>query len=222
MDFLLRLCLNMDQWLNACVAFERTVATLRGTRFDKANSRRTAKRMILILLVVVAISTIYDPLHRHLIDDQDKSEESRIWCVSSYPSWLRSVDAVINTSHFIGPFVINILSAVIIIWQTSRRKTKMRKNLAFRMILRAQLREHKHLLIAPLLIVGLSVPRLIISMVSGCLSSRGRSWLFLTGYLFSFVPPMLTFVLYVPPSKLYRDEFRNSVRVIRDKIRRPW
>ena len=38
MDFILRIGLNMDQWLNSCVAVERTVTTMTGTGFDKKKS----------------------------------------------------------------------------------------------------------------------------------------------------------------------------------------
>jgi hypothetical protein len=34
-DFILRVCLNMDQWLNACVASERAITVIKGTRFVK-------------------------------------------------------------------------------------------------------------------------------------------------------------------------------------------
>ncbi|CAF1688363.1 unnamed protein product, partial [Adineta ricciae] len=35
LDFLLRICLNMDQWLNACVAIERVTTVIQGARFNK-------------------------------------------------------------------------------------------------------------------------------------------------------------------------------------------
>jgi hypothetical protein len=35
MDFLLRVCLSFDQWLNACVAVERAITTIKGARFVK-------------------------------------------------------------------------------------------------------------------------------------------------------------------------------------------
>jgi hypothetical protein len=57
MDFLVRIGLNMDQWLNACVAIE-------GARFDKAKSREKAKYAIPTLLIFVMISTVYDPIYR--------------------------------------------------------------------------------------------------------------------------------------------------------------
>nr|ACC43983.1 low density lipoprotein receptor [Philodina roseola] len=211
MDFFLRLCLNIDQWLNVCIAIERTITTVQGIHFNKAKSQRAARWIILILLFAVMISIIYDPMHRRLIDD-DNNEEHRIWCVASYPPWLRSLDSVINTCHFGIPFLVNMISALIIIWRTSRRKTNTNTYVRFRVILKTQMTEHKHLLIAPLLIVGLGIPRLIISVVSGCMKSKSSAWLSLYGYLISFLPAMLTFVLFVLPSKLFMAEFRKSMK----------
>ncbi len=33
MDFILRVCLSMDQWLNTCVAIERAMTAIKGTGF---------------------------------------------------------------------------------------------------------------------------------------------------------------------------------------------
>ena len=47
------------------------------------------------------------------MDDQDNNnEEIRISCVTSYPAWLQSLDSAINTSHFVIPFVINMLQSI--------------------------------------------------------------------------------------------------------------
>jgi hypothetical protein len=44
-------------------------------------------------------------------------------------------------------------------------------------------------------------------------------WFFLFGYLLAFIPPMLTFIIFVLPSKNYKDEFRHGIeRVFSIKI----
>ena len=43
LDYLLYLCLNMNQWLNACVAFERTYTTIKGTNFEKRKKETSCK-----------------------------------------------------------------------------------------------------------------------------------------------------------------------------------
>jgi hypothetical protein len=74
LDFLLRVGLNMDQLLNACVAIERAMTIIEGARFDTARSRQKAKYAIPTLLIMVTVSTVYDPIYRSLIDDQSFEE----------------------------------------------------------------------------------------------------------------------------------------------------
>ena len=219
LDFLLRICLNMDQWLNACVAVERAVTMMKGARFDKRLSQEKAKYVIVALLSVIILTTIHDPIHRRLIDDgNDDDEEARTWCIVSYPSWLRMLDSGVNMIHFSVPFVINFISAMIIIWGTAQQRTSTQANHGFRQLLTQQFHHYKHLLITPLLIVALALPRLIISIVSGCMKSGRNAWLYFVGYLLSFIPPMLTFVLFVLPSKFYKKEFTESLRRYRKKL----
>jgi hypothetical protein len=167
------------------------------------------------LLIMVTVSTVYDPIYRRLIDDQSFEEKKRTWCIVSYPSWLKTFDAAINMTHFIVPFGINLTSAVVIIWKSARQRTNVRRNFDFKQLLGEQFRQHKHLLIAPFLIVVLGLPRLIISIASGCMKSSRNAWLYLLGYLISFVCPMLVFVLFVLPSKLYKEQFNASIRQYR-------
>jgi hypothetical protein len=70
-DFLLRVRLSMDQWLLACVAMERAQSTIKGIRFNKRKSKQIAKYIIIILLISTIITTIHDPVHRHLIYEGD-------------------------------------------------------------------------------------------------------------------------------------------------------
>lgn len=88
------------------------------------------------------------------------------------------------------------------------------------LILCEQIQQHKQVLIAPLVLVILAVPRLIISFMTNCMKSGSNAWLLIIGYFISFTPPMLTFVLFVLPSKLYVKEFHKSVLQCRQKIQK--
>ncbi|CAF4148343.1 unnamed protein product [Rotaria sordida] len=120
-DFFLRIGLSMDQWLNACVGIERTIATIKGARFDKNKSKQIAKYIILILLFMTTSTTIHDPIHRRLLNENDDDvDEKRIWCIVSYSSNLRAFNSFILIFHFLAPFFINIISAIIIIVMITR------------------------------------------------------------------------------------------------------
>ncbi|CAF3501632.1 unnamed protein product, partial [Adineta steineri] len=63
---LLKLCLYLDAWLNACVAIERAILVFRRVNFNKQKSQRIARWIILILPFCVMGSMIHEPIHREL------------------------------------------------------------------------------------------------------------------------------------------------------------
>ena len=81
LNFLLRAGLNLDQWLNACIAAERAIITVQGIHFNKERSKKIARYMIVSLLVLMISTTLHDPIGRKLIYDGSDYEEKRIWCV---------------------------------------------------------------------------------------------------------------------------------------------
>ncbi|CAF1200402.1 unnamed protein product [Adineta ricciae] len=220
LDFLLRISLSMDQYLNGCVATERAVIAYRGVHFNKKKSQRLAKYIILCLLFWTAITTIHDPIHRHLLYDNsyDDDVENRIWCIVSYSKNVRIFNSVINLVHFFVPFILNSSSAFVIIICTSLKRRKMQHRVTYRRILQEQFQEHLHLLIAPIVLVLLALPRLILSFIFNCMASSHDVWLPLIGHFISFIPPLLTFIIFIMPSKLYMKEFDKSIRKIRTAL----
>jgi hypothetical protein len=211
----------MNQWLNACVAIERAFTIMKGARFQKKKSKKAAKIMIFILSIVMISTSISDPFYRRLIDEENDSE-TRIWCILTYSSSLQKFNSTMHSFQFFAPFLINLVSAIILITKKSRQQTNFRTHQTYSQLLRKQLDEHKHLFIGPVILVILALPRLIISFVSKCMKSTSDSWLFLIGYFISFIPSMLTFFIYVLPSRLYKEEFRKTITGYRTTIQRRW
>jgi hypothetical protein len=146
-DFLLRVCLSLDQWLNACVAVERTVPTMKGAGFVKKKSKQAAKYVIFILLIVIIGTSIHDPIYRHLIDEEnDGDDEKRTWCIITFPSNLEIYNSFLNSFHFCGSFILNLVSSIILITKKSRQQFKIYPDRNYKEILRQQFQEYKHLL----------------------------------------------------------------------------
>ncbi len=217
-DFILRVGLHMDQWLNACVAMERAITAIKGVNFDKGKSKTMAKIIIPIIFLLTSGTNIYEILNRRLIDD-NSNDEKRFWCIVEYSANLQKYNLVMNILHFCTPFVINLFSAIIIIIKTARLRTTAKNQQNYREILFEQLRQHKHLLITPILLVIFAIPRLIISFVSGCMETAADAWLFLIGYFISFIPPICIFFIFVAPSKTYKQEFYNTFKRYQRTIR---
>ncbi|CAF4097641.1 unnamed protein product [Rotaria sp. Silwood2] len=216
-DFLLQVFLNMDQWLNACVAVERAITIIKATNFQKKKSKQMAKLIIIILSIFIISTCIYDPIHRRLIDDKNE-DDNRIWCIASYTSNLQKFNSFIHTFHFLIPLTINLVSVVILILKKSRQQARFQINQNYLAIIKKQIQEHKHIIIAPIVLVILGIPRLIIPFLSKCMNSTDDATLYLTGYFISFISPMLTFIIFVLPSKFYKEKLGHTFVHIKTKL----
>lgn len=145
----------------------------------------------------------------------------RIWCIVEYSSNLPIYNRIVNTFHFFVPFLINFISSIILIITKSRQKIRFgkSKDQNYKDMLHEQFREHQHLLIAPVVLFLLALPRLILSYVTKCMNSTKDSWIFLGGYFISFIPSMITLFTFVLPSKCYRNEYRKSILHYESQIR---
>ena len=217
LDFLLRIGLFMAQWLNACVAMERSVTVIKGIKFDKNKSKVIAKFLIPTLVIFTAATNIPEITFRRLLEDES-NDEKRIWCIVEYPSNVQSYNLVMNIIHFCAPFIINVSSAVIIIITTARLRTTAKDQPSHRTAFYEQIQQHKNLLIAPVILVLLAIPRLVIAFLPGCMESYSDVWLFLMGYFMSFIPPTLLFFIFVIPSSAYREEFQKTIERFRQSI----
>jgi hypothetical protein len=211
----------MDQWLTAFVAIERSFIVRKGVNFNKEKFKLKAKWAISVLVLISIITNIHDPIYRKLfVEDDNVDDEKRIWCIVQYSSIIRTINVMINIIHFIVPFIINVISALTIIIMSTRQQAVIKKKKKYREILKEQIHERKNLLIGPCVLIILGIPRLIISFTSGCMKSTSDSWLFLLGYFISLIPPLLTFILFVLPSKTYKEAFRQAISRYRNLINR--
>lgn len=210
LEFVLKLCLYTDTWLNACVALERSISVYKGVNFNKILSKRIARWVILILPFFITASIIHEPLYRDLFDDK---EEQRLWCVFHYSQSMHNYNTFVLFFHFLGPFCANLFSALFIIFSGTRRRATAQTRRTYHQHLREQLVTNKNLILSPIILVILSVPRLVLSFLSGCVKASRDSWLYLLGYFISFIPSVTVFLVFVLPSPLYRTQFRKSVKL---------
>ena len=211
MDFLVRVLLNVGDWLSACVCVERALTVHKGINFDPAKSRRTSKFVIGFVYLLVILTTLHEPMHRRLADDE---EEQRTWCVVDYSPFLGVFNFVVLVFHFLVPFLINIIFSLLIMILAARRRSTVQQKSTKLQHLRNQFQQHKNLLISPCVLILLAVPRLIMSFTPGCMSSSRDSSFFLTGYFLSFIPPSLVFFVFVLPSESYKTQFFDSLKTV--------
>ena len=233
---ILKICLYFDGWLNACVAIERIFNVSKGVNFDKTKSIYIARSIIILLPIIITLSIIHQPIQHHLhkyttykytlkynnsTSEYQSEPEHRVICVARYSSSLQIFDTFILFFHFTVPFLVNLFSACFIILNTARQRfvAKNQKG-TFKQYILKQLHEHKQLIISPIILLTLAWPRLIISLLSGCVDPSINPWLYLSAYFISFVPSMLLFAIFVLPSELYTTTFKQTIRKWRQRMRR--
>ncbi|CAF0727323.1 unnamed protein product [Adineta steineri] len=223
---LLKLFLYFDTWLNACVAIERALHVYQGIHFNKEKSKRLARWIIFILPFCIIATIIHEPLHRNIFEYQIKDiksvtgiPERNSQCVIQYSHAVQDYNTAILFIHLIGPFIANLFSALFIIFGTARQRSVAQTSKNYITHIRAQLREHKQLVISPAILLILSMPRLIISLLSGCVKISDKPWLYLCAYFISFTPSILVFVVFVIPSDLYRKTLKETLITWQRRIR---
>jgi uncharacterized membrane protein (DUF485 family) len=216
-EYILKLFLYLDTWLNACVAVERAISVFKGITFSKEKSKHMARWIILTLPFCIMATIIHEPMHRQLIDYnevKDKSQKDKIerhvWCMNRCSPTVQNYNTVILFFHLLGPFIANLFSAAFIIVRTARQRSTAQHKKPYREHLREHLSEHKQLVISPIILSILALPRLVMSLLSGCLNVSDYRWLYLSVYFISYIPSILVFVVFVLPSDLYQQKFKES------------
>ena len=110
---------------------------------------------------------------------------------------MKRIDTAVHILHFVIPFSINLIAAVIIIVIIARTHSTVHRGKTYQNHLYEQFYRQKHLIVSPIILVILALPRLIISLLSGCMKSVRDPWLFLLGYFISFLPSVLTFGVFI-------------------------
>ncbi|CAF0816835.1 unnamed protein product [Adineta steineri] len=211
---LLKLCLYLDAWLNACIATERAILVFKGIKFDKQKSQRIARWIILILPFCIMSSIIHEPIHRelHEVNTETNKVDINRYCLTRYSPSIQQYNTIILFFHLVAPCIVNLCSALFIIFGSAQQRSTAQTRRTLREHICDQFNEHKQLLISPIILLILSLPRLIMSMLSECVNPSNHRLLFIFGYFISFTPSMLIFIVFVLPSELYRKRFQETFR----------
>lgn len=216
-EYFLKCLPAMVDWTNVCILLDRVWSVRKGIHFNKTASKKLAKMIIPTVLVLVGLSLFHDPLHRQSIVDPRLDQGRRAWCMVQFSKYsIRLYNMAINISHYVMPFVMNVISTVIIFANLSRVKA-VAKHQAYNRVLREQILAFKHLLIIPLVLVILALPRLVFAVLFTCISSSSfwQIRLLLASYFIGFLPQVGTFLIFVVPSKMYKNELVRLIEKLR-------
>jgi hypothetical protein len=147
-------------------------------------------------------------------------------CVTSYPSSVGIYNQINNILNYILPLLINLLSTIILIILTTRKraiatkkkrddldsdgkpKSKFRKYLDL-LILNKELISAPSMTLLPQLF---SLPQFILSFSLSCqeLKVNWQRYLLIISYFLTYLPQVLLYILYITPSTFYKNEFHET------------
>jgi hypothetical protein len=216
LEYSLKYFPHVSDWISATITIERAITVIKGIRFDKRRSVRMSKFVIITILLSVAISLIHIIFIYELV--VNPFSLNSFSCIKVMNSRIAEIyEPTINIIQLIFPTLIHIISILTFLINIARRKSSSltynmdAKKITFRQIVKEQLIAYKPFVIGPLFIVCLLLPRLIVSFAFACVRHSWQQYLYLAGYLVSFIPLTGTIFIFVLPSPIYRKILMEKV-----------
>jgi hypothetical protein len=171
---------------------------------------------------------VHEALYYTTIKDLSYTSVNITLCVTDYRQSLVSTYNRVNVLlHYFIPFLIQMISITIMIIRiaTSRARTSGSQRDTFAGLLKKQLKTQKELYVTPMIIILSSLPQTILSFSYACheLNQSWQRYTLLAAYFLSYLPQMLGFILYVLPSTIFSEEFRQTIigkRLLRQQHQR--
>ncbi len=133
-------------------------------------------------------------------------------------SWLKYYRLTTILINLIIPCFIQLLATIFLL----HKSTRLKQNLAKKQERNNYLKYFKKQLPlygSPFALIALSMIRLIFSLTLACITRPEEKYIYLMAYFISFIPWMGTFLIFVLPAKIYRDEFNNVLKQIKQKLK---
>jgi hypothetical protein len=199
----------LSAWLMALVSVERALVVQVPITYHFFRSPRAALIVSMVTCICLAGSLYPQIEHYKLITHPN----SNIWCVREISNHQQTLFQFSSLAHQLVPFVVNVLSAVVIIIGIGRSKAASH-HLSQRVTVIQQIQQRVDLLLGPFICFITQLPQLILLFLNPCTYDANRwfSHIALIAYYLTLTPHMSLFFMYILPSTLYKELFINVVR----------
>jgi hypothetical protein len=178
------------------------------------NTLLKTPRIAISFSIITLVSLFGMHIHELIIFKKIKQIDSSIThCViDSSQQILATYNRISTILHHIIPFLVQVISVTLLIIFVARIRAKTNKDKqTFLQVLNKQFRTQKELYVTPIIIIFSALPEIILSAILACTQlSNSQRRILLIGYLFSYTPQFLGFILHVLPSTEYRKEFAET------------
>lgn len=214
-SYLLSVFTRIIYWLLSLVTIERLCVVLFPTSLTVRKPRFALVASIFIILIVCAMH-VHEAMYYTIIVDRSYASINVTLCVTNYVQPLVSLYNRVNVLvHYFVPFLIQTVSITVLIFHIARRRarTNISRQQTFTDLFREEFKKDKENYMIPLIIFLSSLPQTILSFLYACteLKQPWQRYSLLAAYFLTYLPQMLGFILYVLPSVVYTEEFRQTI-----------
>ncbi|CAF1521977.1 unnamed protein product [Adineta ricciae] len=202
----------VSKWSMAYVSLTRLHKTtikesiLTSKHLSNADKKQTLFYTVCMFCVIASTTT--EIFFHQLV----KTKESMVQCVINYSMFWSRFDTVLLFIHHLVPFVIYVYSFLMTIRLLAQSKSSTQKQ-SFSVTFLKQIQKCKNQLISPFLMLISTLPQLIIVFAVDC-DQWYNMWLrhlILAMYLIAHTPEVLTFILLIYPSTVYKCAFQQTI-----------
>jgi hypothetical protein len=202
-SYLLSVFTRVTFWLTSWVTCDRLQIVIfpTSTLFKRP---KIANKISVVTLIVLGAMHIPDILYTTIAVDT---------CIVNFDHPFISVYNRVHTLiHYLGTFAIQTLAITLLIILVARSRMKVKSNnITFKQTFKNMFNTKKELYVTPMIILLSATPQTLLSFSLSC--SELSTWqrhILLPAYLLSYAPQILGFILFVLPSKGYRQELQNT------------
>jgi len=199
----------LSSWLMAFVSVERAFVIQVSITYHFFRSPKAAI-IIFILTCMCVFGSLYKQIEQYKLIIHPNSN---MWCIQEISLNHQTLFQVLSVVHQFIPFIINILSAVVIIITVGRSKAASH-HLPQHVSVAEQARKRIDLLLGPFICFITQLPQLTMLFLNPCTYDNNQwfSHVALIAYYITFAPHISLFFMYIVPSPLYKELFMTTMR----------
>ena len=195
-------------WISVLLVIEFVL--LEWFNLNLYRSRRFSMISSLICIILISGSHLHEIIARRPLPDPHYIKSYS--CTFIYPLPLDIIDKVLRACQVIIPCAIHFIASVCILISITRRIIIVRGRKDFCRIFLSECLKRRYMFVPPLFIILSNLPHLILHLKDACEDARDLSLLriHVSFNILVYLPPTITFFIYIYPSKSYMHKFQKT------------
>ncbi len=195
-------------WLSALLVIEFVLLECFGLNLSR--SRRFSVLSSLLCLILISGSHLHEIITRR--PSPDPNELNSYTCTFIYALPVDIIDKTLRTVHVTIPCCIHFIASMCILLSITQRVLIVRGRHDFFRVFLNQCIKRKYVFVPPFFIVLSNLPHLILHLKDACEDARDISILrtHVAFNILVYLPPSMTFFIYIYPSISYMHQFRKT------------